>query len=100
MNEALLAGNAQFLDKARRRIDSFASQSRILALASHSILTIAKWCIRVAWPEHGRVVMAGDPDKGTAPLWGRRRGDARLRIGTRRTLAYHGECDDACRHPI
>ena len=61
MDEWLLAGDAQFLDKARRRIDSFVRQSQILLLASHSLPIIEMWCTKVVWLDGGRVVMVGDP---------------------------------------
>lgn len=60
MDEWLLAGDAQFLDKAHRRINSFVSQSCILVLASHALDTIARWCTKVAWLDGGRLVMFGD----------------------------------------
>ncbi len=60
MDEWLLAGDAQFLDKARQRIESFVSQSQVLVLASHSLEIIEKWCNKVIWLDTGRIVMAGD----------------------------------------
>lgn len=60
MDEWLMAGDAQFLDKARRRIDTFVSQSQILVLASHSLEIIEKWCTKVVWFDRGRVAMIGD----------------------------------------
>ena len=62
MDEWLLAGDAQFLDKARQRIDTFVSQSQILVLASHSLEIIEKWCTKAIWLDGGRVVLAGDTD--------------------------------------
>ena len=60
MDEWLMAGDAQFLDKARARIDTFVSQSQILVLASHSIPIIEQWCSKVIWLDAGRIVMMGD----------------------------------------
>jgi ABC-2 type transport system ATP-binding protein/lipopolysaccharide transport system ATP-binding protein len=62
MDEWLLAGDAQFLDKAHRRIDTFVSQSQILVLASHALPIIEKWCTKLVWLEGGKVVMVGDTD--------------------------------------
>jgi len=62
MDEWLLAGDAQFLDKARQRIDTFVSQSQILVLASHSLEVIRKWCRKVVWLEGGRVILAGNAE--------------------------------------
>jgi ABC-type polysaccharide/polyol phosphate transport system ATPase subunit len=60
MDEWLLAGDAQFLDKAHRRINAFVHQSSILVLASHALDVIARWCTKVAWLERGRLVMFGE----------------------------------------
>jgi ABC-type polysaccharide/polyol phosphate transport system ATPase subunit len=60
MDEWLLAGDAQFLEKAHRRIDAFVHQSCILVLASHALDVVAHWCTKVAWLESGRIVMFGD----------------------------------------
>jgi homopolymeric O-antigen transport system ATP-binding protein len=62
MDEWLLAGDAQFLAKARERIDHFVRQSQILVLASHSLDVIREWCNKAAWLDSGRVVMVGDPE--------------------------------------
>jgi ABC-2 type transport system ATP-binding protein/lipopolysaccharide transport system ATP-binding protein len=62
MDEWMLAGDAQFMHKARERIGVFVNQSQILVLASHSIEIIKEWCTRVIWLESGRIVMTGDPD--------------------------------------
>jgi ABC-2 type transport system ATP-binding protein len=61
MDEWLMAGDARFLDKARRRIDDFVSQSQILVLASHALNIIERWCNKVVWLDHGRIVMIGEP---------------------------------------
>jgi ABC-2 type transport system ATP-binding protein len=60
MDEWLTAGDAQFLEKARQRVETFVSQSQILVLASHWLDIIEKWCTKVIWLDTGRVVMVGD----------------------------------------
>ena len=60
MDEWLLAGDAQFLDKAHRRINAFVHQSCILVLASHALDILARWCTKIAWLDGGRLVMFGD----------------------------------------
>jgi ABC-2 type transport system ATP-binding protein len=60
MDEWLLAGDAQFLEKAHRRINAFVHQSCILVLASHALDVVARWCTKVAWLDSGRLVMFGD----------------------------------------
>lgn len=61
MDEWLLAGDAQFLEKARGRINTFVSQSQILVLATHALNIIAEWCTKVVWLESGRIVMVDEP---------------------------------------
>jgi ABC-type polysaccharide/polyol phosphate transport system ATPase subunit len=63
MDEWLLAGDAQFLDKAHRRINAFVHQSCILVLASHALDVIARWCTKVAWLDGGRLVMYGEASR-------------------------------------
>jgi ABC-type polysaccharide/polyol phosphate transport system ATPase subunit len=60
MDEWLMAGDAQFLEKAHRRINAFVDQSSILVLASHALDIIARWCTKVAWLDSGRLVMFGE----------------------------------------
>src|SRR6185437_6034347 len=46
MDEWLAAGDAQFLAKAHRRMESFVRSSSILVLASHSLPLVEQWCNR------------------------------------------------------
>ncbi len=62
MDEWLLAGDAQFLNKAHHRIDEFVRQSHILVLASHSRSLLEKWCTKIIWMEHGCIRAIGTPD--------------------------------------
>jgi ABC-type polysaccharide/polyol phosphate transport system ATPase subunit len=59
MDEWLTAGDAQFLQKAQRRIESFVSTSSILVLASHSLELVAQWCNRGVLLHQGRSLMIG-----------------------------------------
>ncbi|HJU15167.1 MAG TPA: ABC transporter ATP-binding protein [Stellaceae bacterium] len=63
MDEWLLAGDAQFLDKAHRRITAFVDQSCILVLASHALDILARWCTKIAWLDGGRLVMFGEAQR-------------------------------------
>jgi ABC-type polysaccharide/polyol phosphate transport system ATPase subunit len=62
MDEWLMAGDAQFLEKAHRRINAFIRQSCILVLASHALDVIARWCTKVIWLESGRLVIVGEAE--------------------------------------
>jgi len=80
MDEWLTAGDAQFLEKAQRRIENFVRGSSILTLASHSTELVERWCNRGILLHHGRVLSIGsikevisayrrliDPDAQQAP---------------------------------
>jgi ABC-type polysaccharide/polyol phosphate transport system ATPase subunit len=60
MDEWLSAGDASFLDKAQRRMETFVSSSSILVLASHSADLLRTWCNRGIFLQQGRVVADGD----------------------------------------
>lgn len=55
MDEWILAGDADFMEKARRRLEDMVSSAEILVLSSHMETVIATWCSRVLWLEQGRI---------------------------------------------
>ena len=59
LDEWILAGDAVFLEKARRRTEAFISKSSILVLASHSQDTIRKWCNRAVYLNRGQIMGVG-----------------------------------------
>jgi homopolymeric O-antigen transport system ATP-binding protein len=59
MDEWLAAGDAQFLEKAQRRVEEFVRASSILVLASHSMELVEEWCNRGILLHHGRVLAIG-----------------------------------------
>ena len=59
MDEWLSAGDARFLDKARKRMVDFVNQSSILVLASHSMDLLLEWCKTGILLDHGHIVAAG-----------------------------------------
>jgi ABC-2 type transport system ATP-binding protein/lipopolysaccharide transport system ATP-binding protein len=70
MDEWLSAGDASFLDKAQRRMESFVGSSSILVLASHSMELLRKWCNRGILLQHGRIVAHGRIDDVIAAYTG------------------------------
>ena len=66
MDEWLTVGDAQFLEKAQHRINSFVEASSILVLASHSLEMVEKWCNRGILLHQGRVAAAGSVKDITA----------------------------------
>jgi len=59
MDEWLTAGDAQFLEKAQRRVEDFVRGSSILVLASHSTELVERWCNRGILLHQGRVMITG-----------------------------------------
>ena len=55
MDEWFLAGDANFLDKARARMESLVKTAEILVLSSHLENIVLEWATRVIWLDHGRV---------------------------------------------
>ncbi|UST54577.1 ABC transporter ATP-binding protein [Comamonadaceae bacterium OTU4NAUVB1] len=58
MDEWLSVGDAEFTEKAEKRMRDVVAKSGILVLASHSMDLIQKECNRVVHMEHGRIVDA------------------------------------------
>jgi lipopolysaccharide transport system ATP-binding protein len=74
MDEWFLAGDANFIAKARTRLEAIVRGAEILVLSSHISSAVLEWCNRVIWMDHGRVRMDGPPADvmaaylaGTAP---------------------------------
>jgi lipopolysaccharide transport system ATP-binding protein len=61
MDEWFLAGDAQFMAKARSRLEGMVRGAEILVLSSHSMAAIEEWCTRVIWMERGRIRADGPP---------------------------------------
>jgi ABC-2 type transport system ATP-binding protein len=55
MDEWLLAGDAHFLEKARERLASFVTGSKIMVLASHSEAIVREWCNKGLFLDKGQV---------------------------------------------
>jgi lipopolysaccharide transport system ATP-binding protein len=61
MDEWLSVGDADFNQKAEKRLDSLVKNTAILVVASHSPDLIAKVCNRAFRLEHGRLAQEYDP---------------------------------------
>ncbi len=62
MDEWFLAGDANFLDKARARLEALVRTAEILVLSSHLESIVREWATRVIWLDHGRIRDDGTPD--------------------------------------
>lgn len=62
-DEVVGAGDAQFAEKAKRRIEELLSGERTTVLSSHSMDLIRSFCHRVVWLHHGKIIADGDCDE-------------------------------------
>jgi ABC-type polysaccharide/polyol phosphate transport system ATPase subunit len=59
IDEVLSAGDLEFQEKARRRMQSLMSSARAVIVVSHDLAALNLMCDRVMWLEHGRVQAIG-----------------------------------------
>ena len=55
MDEWFLAGDANFMEKARTRMEALVRTAEILVLSSHLTDIVQEWATRVIWLDQGRV---------------------------------------------
>ena len=63
MDEWFLAGDANFLAKARKRLESLVRGADILVLSTHMPEVVLEWCTRVIWMDQGSIRADGPPDE-------------------------------------
>jgi lipopolysaccharide transport system ATP-binding protein len=68
MDEWLSVGDEGFKAKAEHRLTEMVSETKILAIATHSRALVEKVCNRVIWLEHGQIKMDG-PVEEVAPAY-------------------------------
>ncbi|MBB2161671.1 ABC transporter ATP-binding protein [Gluconacetobacter sacchari] len=61
MDEWILAGDAVFMEKAKKRVEGMVRHADILVLASHSPSILLEWCNRLLWIENGQIRGDGAP---------------------------------------
>lgn len=59
LDEMFAGGDSTFVKKATDRMHQMIAQANILILVSHDVQLLRKFCSRVIWLEHGRVVQDG-----------------------------------------
>ena len=62
MDEWFLAGDAGFMEKARRRLEEMVRSADILVLSTHDVPILKEWCTRGIWLDKGRVRADGPVD--------------------------------------
>ncbi|QNT78087.1 ABC transporter ATP-binding protein [Entomobacter blattae] len=60
MDEWFMAGDANFQEKARIRLENIVQSAEILVLTTHAISILYQWCTRIFWLEKGELRMDGD----------------------------------------
>jgi len=63
MDEWFLAGDANFMERARARLEDMVRGAEILVLSSHNTEALLDWCTRVIWMEQGRIQMDGPTEQ-------------------------------------
>jgi lipopolysaccharide transport system ATP-binding protein len=62
MDEWFLAGDSEFMEKARKRLEDMVRGAEILVLSSHQTAVVQDWCTRVLWLDQGRIRADGAPE--------------------------------------
>jgi lipopolysaccharide transport system ATP-binding protein len=70
MDEWFLAGDADFLERARKRLEDMVRGAEILVLSTHQTFVVQEWCTRVLWLDQGRVREDGAPEAVLASYLG------------------------------
>jgi lipopolysaccharide transport system ATP-binding protein len=70
MDEWFVVGDAEFMEKAKDRLEGMVRGSEILVLSTHSLEIIRSWCTRVLWIDQGRIRKDGPPDEVVAAYVG------------------------------
>lgn len=65
VDEALNTGDAQFVDRSRKRMDELRRNAGCVFLVSHSLPTIEDMCTRVLWLDNGDLIMDSSPKETT-----------------------------------
>ena len=65
LDEVVAAGDAQFLNKAKKRLSSMVDSSNIMVLVTHGMSDAVSLCNRCIWLNQGAMVMDGEPEEVT-----------------------------------
>jgi lipopolysaccharide transport system ATP-binding protein len=70
MDEWFLAGDSEFMERARKRLEDMVRGADILVLSTHATAVVQNWCTRVLWLDQGRIREDGAPDAVLASYLG------------------------------
>ena len=71
MDEWILAGDAEFIDRAQLRLEAMVRGADILVLSTHDMRIVREWCSRVVWLDQGNLRLDGPPDSVADAYLGR-----------------------------
>ena len=63
MDEWFMAGDADFLDRARAKLEGLVTKAEVLVLATHDMSIVRQWCTRAIKLDAGRIVADGTVDE-------------------------------------
>ena len=66
IDEVLGAGDMAFQIKARQRMQDMMARARLIVMVSHDLMSLAQFCTRGIWLDHGSLRMDGPMDKVSA----------------------------------
>ena len=59
LDEVMAAGDAAFIEQARKRMNDLMDRASIVVFATHSLNTLPSFCERTIWLDQGRVMLDG-----------------------------------------
>jgi homopolymeric O-antigen transport system ATP-binding protein len=62
MDEWILAGDAEFMERAKQRLEAMVRSADILVLSTHDTQVVTTWCSRVLWLDQGCLRLDGRPN--------------------------------------
>jgi len=63
LDEVLGVGDQEFQKKSYQRIEGFFKKGKTIIFISHSLLDVAKLCLKTTWLERGKIKMLGESKK-------------------------------------
>ncbi len=66
VDEVLSVGDLAFQNKARQRMREMMSRAQLIVMVSHDLASVANFCDRVVWLDHGHVRCLGPADEVVA----------------------------------
>lgn len=62
LDELFAGGDAEFVAKAKKRMENFIAESSIMVFVSHQLDLLQELCTRVIWIDKGKIIADGEPE--------------------------------------